>query len=332
MATATRSTSDPLAVPAWEPDDSASKSERYIGRRLTEASAEVKGIALTTFFLGAAVAGVSWLLLGVLVEHWLVAGGLPRWARWIWMTVAIAAAVAAAIRWVLPLIRYRVNLVYAARAIEREHPELHNDVVNAVLARARPDESTPLVLRSLRRRAAAQLKRVGHDGVVDYTLPLRLAAILASLVVAAVIYELVAPKSLLLSTVRLVAPWAGIAAPARTRIDPPRLQWRQPWQPATDEQSHDIRIEQGRAILDRGHQLAVTAAIRNLRQGERPLAIITPQRAAGTADSYRIPLALKDGGFEAVIPNKYHGLDESILLVIAAGDAQTEPISVNVVD
>ncbi|MFM7183212.1 MAG: hypothetical protein ACKO4Z_00365 [Planctomycetota bacterium] len=332
MATATRSTSDPLAVPAWEPDDSASKSERYIGRRLTEASAEVKGIALTTFFLGAAVAGVSWLLLGVLVEHWLVAGGLPRWARWIWMTVAIAAAVAAAIRWVLPLIRYRVNLVYAARAIEREHPELHNDVVNAVLARARPDESTPLVLRSLRRRAAAQLKRVGHDGVVDYTLPLRLAAILASLVVAAVIYELVAPKSLLLSTVRLVAPWAGIAAPARTRIDPPRLQWRQPGKPAAAP-AQELAVVQGATTMVRGRQLVVTTSIRNLRQGERPLAIVTPRRATGAAASWRVPLApKKDGGFEAVLPDAARGLDESIDLVVAAGDAQTEPVRVKVVD
>lgn len=332
MATATRSTSDPLAVPAWEAGESASKSERYVGRRLAEATAEVKGIALTTFFLATAVAAVSWLLLGVLAEHWLVPGGLPRWARWAWMLAAIAAAVAAFIRWVLPLIRYRVNLVYAARAIEREHPELHNDVVNAVLAQARPDDATPLVLRSLRRRAAAQLKRVGHDGVVDYALPLRLAAVLAGLVMAAVVYELVAPKSLLLSTVRLVAPWAGIAAPARTRIDPLRLSWRQPGQPGQGR-PQDVSVAQGEARLVRGRQLVVSTAIRNLRQGERPLAIVTPRRGMGTAASWRVPLAaIKDGGFEAVLPDAARGLDESIDLVVAAGDAQTEPIRVNVVD
>jgi len=333
MATATRSTSDPLAVPAWETGESASKSERYVGRRLAEASAEVKGIALTTFFLSTAVAAVSWLLLGVLAEHWLVPGGLPRWARWSWMLAAIAAAVAAFIRWVLPLIRYRVNLVYAARAIEREHPELHNDVVNAVLAQARPDDATPLVLRSLRRRAAVQLKKVGHDGVVDYTLPLRLAAVLAGLVMAAVVYELVAPKSLLLSTVRLVAPWAGIAAPARTRIDPPRLSWRQPGQPAANGRPQDVAVAQGEAMLVRGRQLVVSTAIRNLRQGERPLAIVTPRRGVGSEASWRVPLAaIKGGGFEAVLPDAARGLDESIDLVVAAGDAQTEPIRVKVVD
>ena len=119
-----------LAVGGWNGGgESESKSDRYLARRLAAASADYKGVAVTTFLLGTAVGGFLWLAAGILVEHWLVPGGLPRTVRWSWLAAGIAAVVAAAIRWIVPLVRYRVNLVYAARAIEREHPELHNDLV-----------------------------------------------------------------------------------------------------------------------------------------------------------------------------------------------------------
>ncbi|MFM8709529.1 MAG: hypothetical protein ACKOHK_15975, partial [Planctomycetia bacterium] len=147
MATAAHSTPEPLAVRGWNDDGEAdSKSERYLARRLAAASADFKGVALTTFLLGAGVAALLWVAGGVLLEHWLVVGGLPRWARWTWLLSGLAMLAAAAGRWILPLVRYRVNLVYAARTIEHEHPELHNDLVNAVLVKAHPDGATPLVV------------------------------------------------------------------------------------------------------------------------------------------------------------------------------------------
>jgi len=333
MATVSRPADDPLAVAGWDDTDTGSKSERYLARRLAAARAEVKGVALTTFGLAAAVAVMVWLLAGVFVEHWLVPGGLPAWARWIWLAVAVVAVTAAAIRWVLPLVRYRVNLVYAARAIEREHPELHNDVVNAVLARARADETTPLVVRSLRRRAARQLSKVPGDGVMDRTLSLRLAAVLAGLVVAAVVYELAAPKSLLASTARLVAPWLGISAPSRVWIEQPTLAWRQPGAPATGDGSQGIPIAQGVATLVRGRQLVVTAQVRGLADGEKPQAIVTPRRDGGAGPAWQVALTPIDRGrFSACLPDASRGLDQSVDLVIAAGDARTDPIRVAVVD
>ena len=197
MATVSKSATDPLAVAAWTPDAGGeSKSERYLAKRLAAAAADFKGVALTTFLLAVGVGAMLWLAVGIVAEHWLVRGGLPAWARWSWLAVGLALLVAAAVRWVLPLVRYRVNLVYAARVLEQEHPDLHNDVVNAVLARAHADETTPLVVKSLRRRAAKQLSGMSGDGAIDRTPALRLAYALAALVVAAGVYELAAPKSL----------------------------------------------------------------------------------------------------------------------------------------
>jgi hypothetical protein len=128
---------DPLAVGGWrDGDESDSKSDRYLAKRLAAAGADYKGVALTTFLLGVGVAVLVWLAVGIILEHWVVPGGLSRPVRWAWLVTGLAAVVAAIIRWVVPLVRYRVNLVYAARAIERDHPELHNDLVNTVLVRS----------------------------------------------------------------------------------------------------------------------------------------------------------------------------------------------------
>ena len=218
---------DPLAVPAWR-EDGESKSERYIARRLAAATADFKGVALTTFVLAAGVAAMAWLACGVVVEHWLVPGGLPRWARWTWLAAGLVAVAAAVVRWIVPLVRYRVNLVYAARAIERDNPALRNDLVNAVLVQANPDAAPPRVARSIGRRAARELAEVPAEGVIDRTTAVRLAYALAALVGAACLYELAAPKSLVVSAARLVVPWLGISAPTRVRIEQPRLSWRMP--------------------------------------------------------------------------------------------------------
>ncbi|MFM7245325.1 MAG: hypothetical protein ACKO40_14295, partial [Planctomycetaceae bacterium] len=333
MATVSRTADDPLAVAGWGDHDPESKSERYLARRLSEAGAEVKGVALTTIALAAGVAAMGWLLLGVLAEHWLVPGGLPAWARWSWLVTALVAAAVGTWRWVLPIVRSRVNLVYAARAIEREHPELHNDVVNAVLARARADETTPMVLRSLRRRAARQLSKVPGEGVMDRTLSLRLAALLAALVVAAAIYELAAPKSLLASTARLMAPWLGISAPARVWIDRPALAWRQPGAPAADDAQHRVDVVEGVATIVRGRQLVVGVKVDGLAKGEKPAALVTPRRDGAVGQAWQVPLVPgAEGRFSACLPDDSRGLDQSIDLVIAAGDARTDPIRVAVID
>ncbi|NCY03870.1 MAG: hypothetical protein EBX36_13430, partial [Planctomycetia bacterium] len=227
MSTASHPRTEPLAVGGWGDDGEAdSKSERYLARRLAAAGADYKGVALTTFLLGVGVAAVGWLACGVVAEHWIVPGGLARWARWAWLATGVVALAAAAVRWVLPLLRYRVNLVYAARAIEREHPELHNDLVNTVLVKAHPEGNAATVVKSLQRRAAKRLSAVRSEAVIDRGLAVRLACCLAVFVGLAGLYGLLAPKSLLATTARLLAPWSRVAAPTRVRIEATRLRWR----------------------------------------------------------------------------------------------------------
>ncbi|MEI8370516.1 MAG: hypothetical protein WCJ31_18980, partial [Planctomycetia bacterium] len=349
MASVSSNSAEALVVGGWTADEEQSNSDRYLARRLEAAGADFKGVALTNFLLAAAVAAAIWLALGVLAEHWIVPGGLPRGVRWGWLAAGGIALVAAAVRWLLPLVRYRVNLVYAARAIEREHPELHNDLVNTVLVKAHPEGSTAVVVRSLEKRAAKRLADVPTDGVIDRTLAVRLAMLLAGLVGLACLYELVAPKSLLISAVRLVAPWAGIAAPSRVRVDPPRLHWRMPGAGVVDPQfvgagpeAQEVVVDRGSATLVRGRQLVLAAAVRGLRGGEQPVVHVVPVKDDGSHDPtgapWRIDMVRGAGegeaarSFTAFLPDAVRGLENSIELTIAAGDARSEPVRLIVVD
>ena len=340
MATVSKSATDPLAVAAWTPDAGGeSKSERYLAKRLAAAAADFKGVALTTFLLAVGVGAMLWLAVGIVAEHWLVRGGLPTWARWSWLAFGLALLAAAAVRWVLPLMRYRVNLVYAARVLEQEHPDLHNDVVNAVLARAHADETTPLVVKSLRRRAAKQLSGMSGDGAIDRMPALRLAYVLAAFVVAAGVYELAAPKSLVVSAARLVAPWLGVAAPSRVRIAAPALAWRMPGAAEVgDADNRAIALVNGTGTLIRGRQVVVASEVRGLAGEEKPTLVVTPIGEDGMAEGaaaagWRVPMTMAAGGrFAAVLPDIDRGLEQSVDLVIVAGDAKTDRIRVAVVD
>jgi len=351
MATASHPTSEPLAVGVWGDDgETESKSERYLARRLAAASADYKGVALTTFLLGAGVTTLLWIASGILLEHWIVPGGLPRWARWLWLLTGLAAIVAAGVRWILPLMRYRVNLVYAARVIEKEHPELHNELVNTVLVKAHPEGNAATVVRSLERRAAKRLSSVSAESVIDRSLAVRLAYALAVLVGLACVYALVAPKSMLVTTARLLAPWARLAAPTRVRFEPPRLHWRMPGEDAAPggadgSDPHDprsIKVDGGAATLVRGRQLLVSSVIRGLRQDERPVIVVTPLLDSGGVDGAAVPWRAEmtrvggesDAGqrYAAVLPDAARGLDQSVAFTMQAGDGRSEPIRVTLVD
>jgi len=339
-----------LTVREWLPGgDEASNSDRYLADRLAAATADYKGVALTTFLLGAGLGALLWLGVGILAEHWLVAGGLPRWLRWGWLALGVVALAAAAVRWLVPLVRCRVNLVYAAREIEREHPELHNDLVNTVLVKAKPEGSPAVVVTSLKRRTARRLADVAGNTTMDRSTAVRLAYALLLAVAAACLYEVLAPKSMLVSAARLVAPWIPWAAPSRVRVDGPRLAWRVPDEAAGDgrvgavgDERRRLSIEGGRGVMVRGRQLEVSAAIRGLRAGEQPTCVVTPLDDAGLVDPRVAPWQTTmhsapdaDAGgrlYTALLPDASRGVDRSLQVSIAAGDAHTEPVRVTVVD
>ena len=347
MATVSSEPSHPLAVGTWVAGAQGdSKSERYLAKRLAAAGADYKGVAITSFLLGAGAAALLWLAVGVLAEHWLIPGGLPRWARWAWLGIAVVALLGGILRWVVPLIRYRVNLVYAARAIEREFPDLHNDLVNAVLVSSDEAGTSPRMVRSLKRRAARQLSGLpAEDSVVDRSLAVKLAYAVAVLVGLACLYEVVAPKSLLTSSGRLLAPWTAVAPPSRVQIAPVQLSWRVPGDDrdlsGAVPEGHAIEVRGATATIVRGRQLLITTDIRGLLDHEQPTITVRPLRDDGAVDAAAKPWQMVmerpragdgRGRFVAVLPDAARGLDRSLELLLTAGDARTASLRVLAVE
>ena len=350
MATIEKQPETALTIAEWQ-DADRSKASRYLSDRLTETRADYRSVAVATFVLATAVAGTIWLAFGILLEHWLLVGGMPAWLRWSWLLLGIAGLLAASIRWLIPLYWYRVNLLYAARSIEREFPELHNDLVNAVLVS--PGESDPhgdLITRSLEQRAARQLTGVPADGVFDKHHLVRLAFVLALLVFSGTLYALVSPKDPFVTTARLFAPWSGWAAPSRVVLESVRCYWApvvaadQPALPLADiveslfDPRRELSLEGAKTQVIRGRQLVVEAKINRLRQEEVPLIRVTPLLDDGRIDPEGVPwqAELKHQGSEASffarLPDSRIGLDRSLRLGLEAGDARWPPFDVLVVD
>jgi hypothetical protein len=360
VATATDQCETPLAVPEWrEDEDRASKSERYLAKRLRAAADDHRSVAWSTFIAGCGVGLLSWLFLGVLAEHWLVSGGLPVWARVAWLVAAVGGLIGASVRWLLPLLRYRINLVYAARTIERGHPDLHNDLVNTVLLQERSEGVPETVTHSLRRRTARGLARQPGDLVADRSQLLMLVYAIAALVVLACLYQIVSPKNLFVSAARLAAPWSRILPPARVRVAPAEFSWRLPPRDGRDANAvrHPLSVERGVVTLHRGRQLIVSTTIQGRSRGELPQVRVVPLQDDGSLDhaaawSVTMTRRLGEGGggnsplpegddadlpsarrevFEAVLPGGDRGMDRSAECTLVAGDGKTEPVRVMLV-
>ena len=340
-----------LTLSDW-PDAERSKASRYLAQRLAETRADYKSVALAGFALGAAVAGLAWLAAGILIEHWWLAGGMPLWLRWAWLLVGLAGAVAAAIRWLVPLLRYRVNLVYAARSIEREFPELHNDLVTAVLVRspAASDSRAIRIAASLDHRAARQLKSVPVDGVIDKQHLVRLAAVLAVLVIGGSLYTLLSPKNPFVSAARLIAPWSGWAAPSRVSIESIECFWGSVQDPGRAagglpivggrllDERRRLELSGGQTRLVRGRQLLFAASIAHLGAAEVPVVEVTPLLDDGRVDrraeawQARLRWSAEADRYVARLPASGTGLDRSVRLQLAAGDARSKAVTVQVID
>ena len=349
MATAGNRTDSELVLQDWQGAD-RSRASKYLDKRLAEAGANYKSVAFATFLLTAVVAGFSWLLFGVVLDHWWIAGGMPVWVRWSWLLTGGLGIGIIAWKWLVPILRYQVNVLYAARSIEQEFPELHNDLVNAILVN--PGETNPhkdLITGSLDKRAARQMTTIPTDAVIDQQHLVSLAAVLACLVFLGTVYALFSPKSPFVTAARLLAPWSGWAAPSRVSIEEVKFYWTtvfgeensQHALPPGDYMFDDRQYlgrENGNVELIRGRQVVVSAEIDHLRDAEIPCVMVSSLLDNGKLDPevkpWKVTLRKRPDSqrYWTRLPSSGIGLDRSIRLRIEAGDARTEPFDVRVVN
>ncbi len=288
--------------------------ESYIDRRIEETRRHVRGVDLTVALLRLAIGVLAYLLLAMVLDHWVLAGGLGRGWRFLLWAVLVLTAGGYCARYVVPLLIHRINPIYAAQTIERTRPTFKNGLINFLLLRREAaaiqnDELAKRVYQGLQVHTASELSRVTVGTTVDRLQVIRLGYLLASLVAVGCLYFVLSPKNPLVSFGRVIFPWARIGVPTRVSIE---------------------GITPGDAVAYQGDHVMVSAEVHGLRAGE-PVNLYYSSVDGHRVDQ-AVPMRVPEGGFrhQGELPPGSAGLQHSLLYWIAAGDAKSPTFRIDV--
>ena len=191
----------------------------YVERRIHETRRHVKGIDVAGGLMSLAVGGLAYLLVGAIIDQWLMPGGLGFWGRLLLFAGLLGVGGWYFHRYLLPPLLYRINPIFAAQVIERSRPTLKNSLINFLLLRGHRQEVPAVVYQALEQRAAIDLSQVHVETAVDRRPVIRLGYVLAGVFAVFCLYLALSPKSTMASVARILWPWAATRAPTRVAID-----------------------------------------------------------------------------------------------------------------
>lgn len=285
----------------------AGESDRIIDEHLDRTRRHIFWLDVGTGVVAWLAALAGFLFLAALWDHWIAP--LSSVGRWLSLLTMAAMTGFAWWRWIVPPLVRKVNPAYAARVIEERGERLNNSLLNYLFLRRERTAVSEGVFQSVQRRAVGDLDRVAWDAVMDYTPTFRWAYVLAGLLAVLAAYKILSPKDPLRTVARVLAPWSELARPSRVEL--------------RDVQPGDVQTYHGK-------QLAVSADIRGLREGEA--AVVVFSTADGQTLNERAPLNLAADGlrYEAIVPPGRDGVRQNLTYRIEAGDAVSRDFQVEV--
>jgi hypothetical protein len=305
------------ARPAARPNDGAKlvKYHDYIDQKIESTRRLVKVVDLATSFVALAIGVLLFLLVVVVLEHWVVRGGLSPAARWVLFGGLAAYVAYFAYRRLWPLCVRAINPVYAAHTIEHNSPALKNSLINLLLFRQRRSDISDAVYRTLEEQAAQGLTRVQVDASVDQSQLIRLGYVLIVVAAVAGLYKVFSPKDPLVAAERVLMPWANVVPASRVSI---------------------TGITPGDATISRGEFVDVSADIRGLSEDDSVVLRFTTDD--GQVVGRAVPMRLgRDGlrfsGRLADEPDASMtaGLTRDVTYWLEAGDARSLNYAITVV-
>ncbi|MFG0288828.1 MAG: circumsporozoite protein-membrane associated protein [Rhodopirellula sp. JB044] len=271
--------------------------------------------------------GLGWLVM----DQWIWSPGV--WGRTFVATVLLAAVAAYAYLRLWPVVHLRIREDYAARALERDHPELGHALSSYVSLRQQRashprGQLAQRVVQSVGANAAAKLKHIDAPpseatGLISWWVTaIALLAVLA-------IYALASPKNSAQSVARLVRPLANLDAPRRVQItdvapgDTETLAGRSLEIGATvknlgDDEPVYFRWDTPQNDLDHAEDSRSTAGTRGETSQTQTQLLLS--NADGDLDRYVATIAISH---HAKGTRRYH---------IVAGDASVGPYQVSIRD
>lgn len=304
IGTATRPT------PAGSAGAPVSDEQQAILSELRRTGRQVKLTDLAGQLLIAGIALLSILLVLAIVDHWIMPLGF--WGRLFWATAIAGSGLWFTVTRIVPLLLHRIHPSYAARTIENSTPALKNSLINFLMLREHPSQTREVVLEAVQRRAAADIKNVQPETVVDRTYVIRLGYALCAVMAVLAIYKIASPKDPFQTIARVALPFAEIARPSRVTID---------------------EVTPGTAEVLHGENAKIAARISGLSSSDR--VIIRYSSRDGSIVDREVPmLATTDNVyFEALLParedsaegkaNSMGGMTQDLEYCVIAGDAET---------
>ncbi len=198
--------------------------DEYIDFQLQRTRKGIRTIDVITAVCGVGVMVLAYLLVFVALDHWVVTGGFSYGWR-VFLLSLLLVGTLAWVGWkvVLPYFR-SVSRLYAAQTIEGASPELNSNLLNWVDLKQAGREVSPLILRSIEKRAAVTLSHSDLEEVVDRRPLLHWLYALVAVVAVFGLYMALSPKKVGPSIWRALLPASEIQVATLTQIykvDPP---------------------------------------------------------------------------------------------------------------
>ena len=285
-------------------------SEGYIDEQIRRTRRSLKLIDLAAGTLTLLIGLLGFVLVGALIDHWIVPGGLSLAGRAALFAVMLAGVAWYGWRQFVPLLK-PINPVYAAQTIERHSPTLKNSLLNLLLFRSHRNYLSARVYHALEQQTAVKLATSGLDGSIDRSALLRLGYVLLGVIAVCAIYAALSPKSIALSTARVLAPWADLTAPSRVQI---------------------LDVKPGKASVARGERVEVSAEINGLSADE-PVRLRYSTADERTVDeSIRMERPAPEARrFVASLPRGADaGVEQDLTYWLEAGDARSRKFKLTV--
>ena len=192
--------------------------DEYVEFQLKKTRTNIKQTDILVALAGSAALVGAYLLLFVVLDHWVVPGGFGVVTRLV-MLVSLLSAIAGWLIWrvIIPSTR-NVNELYAAKQIETAVPSLKQSLFNLIDLQhsARPISGS--IMETLTRQSATTLSHTNVDHAVDHRSLMRTSYALLAVVVLGCLYVLLTPKQVGPAIWRALLPIADVDAATQTRI------------------------------------------------------------------------------------------------------------------
>ncbi|MCA9246327.1 MAG: hypothetical protein KDA42_04400 [Planctomycetales bacterium] len=294
------------------PSSIDSAADQQIREQIRKASRGLKLVDLATNLVVLAAGVIGYLLLAIVIDQWLVSGGLGAGGRWLLLLGLLAGVGVFSARRIVPMLLRDLNPAFAARELERGAPTLKNTLINFIFFRQDPRGVSAPVYQAIEQQTAQRLKASSADLVIDQSKAIRVGYAFLTIVVVAALYQVLSPKSPWQSIRRMLAPWAEILPASRVEISEIRP-------------GHDLEVV-------RGERLQISARIRGMHDDEAAEIVYSSEDSQQTDRRIALVRSADDANlYQGWLPEETDGVSEPLSYRIEAGDARSYTYELRVV-